>query len=347
MASAHRLPSSLRQVVKAWVTLLICQVAAIPVFPQNYPGGTIRGIVADPNGRPIRVEVRLQEVNQQVVMSAYSDSTTGQFSFTNLRDTAYHVVINAESFRPVDTEVVIRSLFQQAVQVTIHLEYRERNLNSSPAGLSGLEPRTVDLKELRARYPKKALKAFDKGNHARDRGDLEQAVRHYQQALLEAPEFQPALTNLGSAYLQQHKLPEAEQAFKEAYRLEPTSAEACINLGHVYLETNRLAEAADFLRRAIERAPNSALAHFLMGMALAREGSFPAAEKNLKRAIDLDRAGMAMAYLVLANHYLKTGRWHEAGKNLQSYLSVRPEDPQASAIRQTLQRLQARQGSTQ
>jgi tetratricopeptide (TPR) repeat protein len=281
------------------------------------------------------------------VDSTYSDPTSGEFAFDDLRGAAYHIVVQAELYRPVDVEVVIRPIYQQVVHVNIELEHRIKHVASQGSAPLGSESGTVRLKELEAGFSKTVLKAFEKGKRARDRGDLDEAVRHYRQALRAAPEFVPALTNLGSIYLRRQKLAEAEKVFGEAHRLDAASAEACINLGHVYLLTGRLTEAAELLRRGTRLAPYSALGHFLLGSALARQGSLAASETSLKRAVDLDDPAVVVAHLELASLYMKTQRWSEARQALETYLRASPQDPQADAIRQTLRRIQSQQGHEQ
>jgi len=304
----------------------------------------VAGTVVDPEGRPIRVEVQLQSVNRQVVRSTYTDSATGQFSFDDLRFAAYHVVVQEEPFRPVDIEIVLRAIFLQTVRLNLQLQYQIQQASGSPASPTGSESGTVEVKHIGAHLPRKSLKAFEKGNRARARGDLDQAIRHYREALTASPDFGPALTNLGGLYLRQNKLAEAETVFGEAHRLDPDSAETCINLGHTYMLAGRLEEAAELLRRGARLAPNSSLAHFLLGSTLAKQGAFSASEASLKRAIDLTAPKVGLEHLELANLYLKTQRWQEAGETLEAFLRAHPDDPQADSIRQTLRRIEVQRG---
>lgn len=326
--------------------VLACQIAAVRGHAQ-FASGAIYGKVSDPGGKPIRIEVRLLEINGLVVRSTYSDETNGQFSFTDLRATAYHIVVDAEPYRHVDTEVLIRPIFQPTVHVNVFLEFKSGTAATAQPGITGSESRTVRLKELQARHPKKLVKVFEKAERARARGDFDKAAQYYQEILRQDPVFGPALTNLGGIFLRRGQFAEAEQAFDKAFRLDPDSAEASINLGHLYLETGRLGEAERFLVRSTERAPQSALAHFLLGSTLARRGTVPEAEKSLNRAIALDEQNVTPARLVLANLYLKAHRWQEASATLQSYLSAHPQDPQADNIRQTLRQIQTQQGQPQ
>jgi tetratricopeptide (TPR) repeat protein len=202
----------------------------------------------------------------------------------------------------------------------------------------------VRSKDLQATLPKKTLKAYEKGNRARARGDFDKAIEYYEGALRSSPDFEPALANLGGIYLRQHRLVDAQRVFEKAYALDSTSAENCVNLGHVYLELGRRDEAEKLLVGAVKAAPQSALAHFLLGTALAGRGAYREAENSLLRAIELDAAGTTVAHLALANLYLKDRRWEEACTSLQAYLRARPDDPQADAIRETIRRLQSRQG---
>ena len=134
-----------RTVLTSGVLLLGLLVSVLA--HAQYTGGKIFGRVSDPGGRPIRVEIRLLEVNQMVVNSTYSDPTSGQFSFTDLRDASFHLVVDIEPYRRFETEVSIRPIFQPMVQVNIHLEFRMKNVTTSAPGISGSESHTVRLKD--------------------------------------------------------------------------------------------------------------------------------------------------------------------------------------------------------
>lgn len=344
MTSTHTSGNGVRTAIGSSIALLIWELAATPLSAQ-FSQGTILGRVSDPDGRPVRVEIQLQEATRQVVATTLSDPTNGNFAFPSLRYTAYHLVVDTEPYRPYHTEVVLRPIFQPLARVDITLEYRLKNVVTTPPGISGSESRTVRSKDLQATLPKKTLKSYEKGNRARARADLREAIEYYEDALRSSPDFEPALTNLGGIYLRQRRLVEAQRVFEKAYALDSTSAENCINLGHVYLELGRLDEAERLLVGAVKAAPQSALAHFLLGTALAGRGAYQEAESSLLRAIELDPAGTAAAQLALANLFLKTQRWQEARSSLQAYLRAKPDDPQADAIRETIRRLQSRQGS--
>jgi Tfp pilus assembly protein PilF len=344
MASSLRFNKGRRLARWFGIAVAVWIVATMPLRAQ-FSGGTILGRVSDPEGRPVRVKIMLQEATRQEVATTLSDATTGDFAFPSLRYAAYHVVVDTEPYRPTDTEVVLRPIFQPLVRVSIALEYRLKNVLTTPPGISGSESRTVRSADLQANLPKETLKAYERGNRARSRGELDKAIRYYEQALRSSPDFEPALTNLGAVWLRQRRLSDAQRVFERAYALDSKSAENSINLGHVYLELGHLAEAEQLLLRAVQSAPQSALAHFLLGTALASRGAYPEAESRFLRAIELDPAGTTAAHLALANLYLKDRRWEEACISLQAYLRTQPDDPQADAIRETIRRLQSRQGS--
>lgn len=342
MASRHSSRGGTRRATWFGVAWAVCELITVPLWAQ-FAGGTIQGKVSGPDGRPIRVEIKLQEATRQVVATALSDATSGNFAFSDLRAAAFHLVVDTEPYRPYDAEVVIRPIFQPLVRVDIALEYRLKNVVTSPPGITGTESQTVRWKHLQAQLPKKALQAYESGNRARARGDFDRAIQYYERALHSSPDFEPALTNLGGIYLRQHRLADAQRVFERAYALDPEGAENCINLGHVYLAGGRLTEAEKLLLRGIQSAPQSALGHFLLGTILAGRGSFQEAENRFLRAIGLDAAGTTAAHLALANLYLKNQRWQEACRLLEAHLRAKPDDPQADAIRQTIRRLQARQ----
>ena len=61
--------------------------------------------------------------------------------------------------------------------------------------------------------------------------------------------------SLGLAYLEEDKLPEAEDAFKQLIEFSPREALGYADLGLVYIRMSRYEEAEKYLRRALELAP--------------------------------------------------------------------------------------------
>src|SRR5262249_12862315 len=141
--------------------------------------------------------------------------------------------------------------------------------------------------EYRRHFPKKALKEFDKGVEADERGKRDDALRHYERAIDIAPSFYPAHNNIGSNLLSKSDFPEAERHFKEAIKLNQSDPEAHLNLANLYLTQKHYELALQSVQEGIRRDPNSAFGQFLLGAIHERLGRFVEAERALRAALAL------------------------------------------------------------
>jgi len=91
----------------------------------------------------------------------------------------------------------------------------------------------------------KALQEFNQANAKQQRGDVKGAIAHYQKAIRIAPDFYPALNNLGIIFLRQHNFADARTYFEKSLSVNPDDGEAYINFGHLLYEEGRYREAID------------------------------------------------------------------------------------------------------
>src|SRR6185436_17470676 len=94
----------------------------------------------------------------------------------------------------------------------------------------------VDLKQLRAKIPGKAVDEYEKALKESSKGNRGKAVEGLQRAIKLAPEFYEAQHTLGIQYLALQKYEDAETAILRARDLSPKTAEPLINLGTLYYQ---------------------------------------------------------------------------------------------------------------
>jgi Flp pilus assembly protein TadD len=114
-------------------------------------------------------------------------------------------------------------------------------------------------------------------------GDLEEAVRNLEIAVVLAPRWAPAWVNLGVARARLDKTEEAFVAFQRALEVEPGNSSAFVNLAKIYREQGRDEEADTAMRAAAESTRNP---FTLIAMADADmlRGNFEEARQYLRRA---------------------------------------------------------------
>ena len=286
--------------------------------------------------RQIMVELRLRG---GVVESVYTDDE-GRFGFSNLYANGYRIVINDEDYYPVDERADVIPDVMPYTRVMITLRPREEK-QSDPVGAraSGGSLYLVDPADYNKHFPKKALKEYKHGVDADRKGQHDEAMAHYLNALKISPDYYPAHNNLGSLYLSKADFKSAEEQFQEVIRLDQNDAQAYFNLGNVLMLTGRYPESEKAVSTGLQRWPDSAFGSFLQGSLYERTGKLSEAEKSLRTALQLN-ATMWQAHLQLVNLYLKQNRRQNAILELQTFLKAFPSvaaAPKANALLNKLQ----------
>jgi len=289
------------------------------------------------------VEVRFETDGGQPIGFAYADSG-GEFNFQRTGislDQNLYVVVNIEGFKPY-RERVYGGLGTGTFDgfVTIFLE-RESTVSVAAKGGASV----VDLKQLRARIPGKAVDEYERALKESSKGNRAKAVEGLQRAIKLAPDFYEAQNTLGIQYLALQRYDDAESTLLRARDLSPKAAEPLINLGTLYYQRGEtqsdagrseeaaatFQKAADVLEESIHRNPLSASAHSYFGAALYKLGSYDRAETVLNQALELD-AEQHNARLMLVNVYTKSSRYSEALEQTNIFLAKNPKAPQRPAL---------------
>jgi Tfp pilus assembly protein PilF len=312
--------------------LLVCGGALQAQEPEGNIAGQIRLVDGSfPNER-LRVSL---EAHRSVADVTYCDSE-GRFGFNHLLPNSYEVVIEAEGYQPVRLTVVVNPITipTNIVHVVLRPKPDEKSRGARD-GASGGNPDSVDVAELAKKFPAAVMKEFEAGMKSEQHHEMDAAVRHYQAAVQQAPDFYPAHNSLGVRALQKGDLKAAEEEFRRVLQLNSSSAQAYINLGNVLYVTRRNEEAKQALEAGLHLFPSSAMGHYLNGSVLVRLGDFKAAEEQLKTARELDPK-MPQVPITLATLYLQTGREHEAAVMFESFLREFPKDPMVPKVRAAL-----------
>ena len=171
-------------------------LSASPLLAQQSLGriiGQLRVTKGDFPPHQIMVELQLHGSS---ITSAYADDQ-GRFGFYNLEANPYHVVINDPAFRPVDELANVNPIVASFNMVQVSLDPRD-DVKQAPASsrTAGSNPYMVDTADYNRRFPKSAVKEFDRGVQADREGKHDDAIEHYQKAVKIAPAFYMAHNNL-------------------------------------------------------------------------------------------------------------------------------------------------------
>jgi tetratricopeptide (TPR) repeat protein len=147
----------------------------------------------------------------------------------------------------------------------------------------------------------------------------------WRDTLAKNPEAWAAHNNLGAMLGERGSLEEAASHLEQAIRLKPDHAGAWANLGVVRARQGRLDDALSRFQRGVELDPDDAGSRILLGEALARSGRVGEAEVQLARAVELDPDDPRGHHL-RADLLVSRGEFEEALPHYRAVLAKLPED---------------------
>lgn len=120
------------------------------------------------------------------------------------------------------------------------------------------------------------------------KGQLNEAITQFQDAIRVQPLFVQAHYNLGLALGMEGQSDEAIRQFQEAIRLKPGYTDAYCQLGITLVAKGRFDEAIDNFRQAIQLNPRSPEAFFYLGMTFSQLGRTQEAVAQYREALRLN-----------------------------------------------------------
>lgn len=266
--------------------------------------------------KPLNFDIILYSLSG-VIVGRQSVPSNGRYRFLSVVNGQYDLAVEVENTEVARVRLLIQYPFKTDHRHDLFFEWRGN-------ARKRVKPQTVSAADFYERTPaNKSL--FEKAQRAMDEKRYEAAV-----SLLvrlhnaDSKDFQ-AWTELGTAYLMQGKLGEAENAYRCAIRERPPFGLALFNLGKLLMSQNKFDEAIEPLAKAVEVLPMSADANHLLGEAYLRLKKGSKAVDYLNVAIRLDPAGKADVHLRLAALYGAVGMKDRAIAEYKQFLAKKPD----------------------
>jgi tetratricopeptide (TPR) repeat protein len=171
-----------------------------------------------------------------------------------------------------------------------------------------------------------AHKSF--GDALDKKGQTDEAIGHFQEAIRLKPGYADAHNNLGNALLKKARADEAISHFQEAIRLKPGYANAYNNFGNALLKKGQPGEAIRQYQEAIRFEPVDANTHYNLGNAFLKNGQPDEAIRQYQEAIRLKRDSAA-AYYNLGVVFGMKGQPDEAIRQFQEAIRFKPDYAEA------------------
>jgi len=153
---------------------------------------------------------------------------------------------------------------------------------------------------------------------------LEESVKHYEQALVFQPDFVAAHNNLGITLQVRGQLEAAAKRFEQALAIKPDYAEAHNNLGNTLKELGQLEAAVKSYEQAIAIKPDYDEAYYNLGIMHNELGRLEAAVKSYGQALAI-KPDYVEAHNNLGNTLKELGQLEAAVKSYEQAIAIKPD----------------------
>jgi len=280
-----------------------------------------------PDGTVITLSSDAGEIIQQVTPEG-----GGRFQFTYLRRGVYYVTARAPGYHDGTQRADLFIIKRMSLFFTM-VPKREKGAPQPPA-----ENAVVDERQLR--IPEKARREFEKGAHdvIGERPNPESGLKHLRKAVELYPEYYEAYALMGTAYMDQEKWPEAEEALRQSLKLNDRYAASYFALGAMYNRQGKPAEAAAMLEKGLEIEEKGWSGHLELAQSCLSLDQVQKAEDHARRAHEL-APKYPLVHVVLANTLLRRQDLKGARQEYQHYLDSAPQGPLAGQVRGVMEKI--------
>ena len=267
--------------------------------------------------KPLTYQLILYSDNGMIA-ARQTISNGGRYRFINLPNGVFYVAIEHENAEITRVRVeLLRANYKADFRQDIELEWRS---------LAGARPAKASNLSVEDHYNRTPLnqKRFDKAEEAANAKKNDEAIALFKSLLVDDQNDFQAWTELGTAYLAQSNLSDAEKSYVEATRLNPKFFLGLLNLGRVRSLQKNFEGAIAALTQAVEVKPASAMANYYLGETYLQVRKGSKAVIYLNEALKLDPQGRADAHLRLAALYDGAGLKEKAVVEYEEFLKKKP-----------------------
>jgi len=157
-----------------------------------------------------------------------------------------------------------------------------------------------------------------------EKGQVDQAIIHFQKALEIRADYVEAQNNLGNALLRNGRTEAAIEQYERSLKTQPNSSGVYYNLGKAFLQIGRVDDAISCFRQTVAISPRFADGHFNLGNALFQAGHTTEGIAHYQEALRLDPLNPE-THNNLGNAFLQARRLDEALAQYKKALEIEPK----------------------
>jgi protein O-mannosyl-transferase len=161
-------------------------------------------------------------------------------------------------------------------------------------------------------------------------GRMPEAIAQFEQALRYKPNFPEAHNNIGLALSSIGRMPDAIDHYQQALRIKPTYAEALNNMGEAFTRSDRPKEAIECYEQALALKSDFPEAQHNLGSILLQTGHPQEAIKYFEQTLKL-KPDFFRTHNNLGTALLRSGRFDEAIEHYKQALRIKPDYIEAYA----------------
>ncbi|HTC61780.1 MAG TPA: tetratricopeptide repeat protein [Candidatus Saccharimonadales bacterium] len=290
-------------------------------------GGSVRDAV-DHHAMD-NTQLTLRSPRGETVKDAFTRGD-GNFQFDGLRNGEYILEINVKDYDLYTERISISGASHMGLSIS---------LNRVGKAASATSQMSISAHQLSV--PHKAYEEFEKGlSLVYLKSDYRGAINQFQLAIRDFPTYYEAYAEEGAAYQALQEMGPAEEALRKSVELSSGQyAEALFNLAALLTDTKRYPEAETVARKAILDDKSSWRGQFELARALIALKQPDEAEKNAQEARDI-MPDNSPVYLLLANIHIQKKDYPALIRDLDEFLRLAPNSPEAEQARKTRERVQ-------
>ena len=173
-----------------------------------------------------------------------------------------------------------------------------------------------------------SIKKVDYALAIHAKGDIKQALIHYNQIIKSGIEDPRVYSALGFISLQNSEIEKAIKYNLKSIAINPKYAPSYSNLGTLFCQIGNYNQAEKYIREAIKINPMVSRSFLTLGEILSKQIELNKAEKEIRKAIHIE-PNLIEAYYILSNILIGKEDYNEAEKVITNVIHISPKSPES------------------
>jgi len=289
---------------------------------ENLGRGRITGTVSDETGNPIEgAKITVQSLSSKTVLEGISDKK-GHFAVAGLGTGMWRVKATKEGFLPSQIDYDVKQLTRNP---PIVFTLKKASGVAALAADEGM------------------LKLFEQGNNLLNAGQVDEALKIFEDFVAKYPDIYPARLNIGLCYLKKEDFDRAETEFNfvldkikqllgDLKKDTISSVRALSGLGEIYMKKGDLDKAVEFFKQAVEISPEDEATAYNVGNILFSHQQVDEAIKYFELATRI-KPTWPNPYVKLGYAYVNKGEYKKAIENFNKFIELDPQNPEVPQVK--------------